>query len=175
VQPARPVRTMARVRRLLVPLLLALALPGCAWIRSALAGGLRLPELQFERVRVGGWSPTGVQLDTMWSVDNPNDVRLNVASLDYQLEVEGKRVATGTPPEGIELMPNAKTEIVLPATIHFADVLPAAEAILGKNRLHWKASGTAGVDTPAGRRTVPLSASGDVDVPPPEKLLRGIR
>src|SRR4051812_4593672 len=131
---------MVRPIRLLLLLLLASTISGCSLFRQ-LASGLHAPEIRFVGMRPGTWSLDGVQLDMLYEVKNPNDVAFVIDHVDYTLKVEGKQVLTGQPPGGIDIPASGTVTLALPTTVRFADVLPAARAVLGKDVLHYEASG----------------------------------
>lgn len=136
---------------------------GCALLSSIL--GSQRPSLTFREVRFTGWSLDSVGLDLVYELDNPYDVPLRLAQVAYQLEVEGRRVVSGAPKEGLNIRPRRKQTLSFPAKIHFLDVIPTVTALFSKQSLGYRASGRLGVDTPLGIVSLPLSKSGDISVP----------
>lgn len=147
---------------------------GCALLSSLL--GSQRPSLTFREVRFTGWSLDSVRLDLVYELDNPYDVPLRLAQVAYQLEVEGRRIVSGAPKEGLSIRPRRKQTLSFPATIHFLDVIPAVTALFSKQSLGYRASGRLGVDTPLGIVSMPLSKSGDISVPKlPKVEITGIQ
>lgn len=144
-------------------LLVALTTNGCALLSSLL--GSQKPELTFREVRFTGWSLDSVQLELVYDLHNPYDVPLELAQVAYQLEVEGKRVVSGSPKKGLKIRPKRKQTLSFPANVHFLDVIPSVVALFTKDSLGYRASGRLGVDTPLGIVSLPISKSGDISVP----------
>lgn len=151
--------------RLVLAALLFLSLNGCAYAKAALCSAFQRPEVAFQRIEASRWSLEGVDLNVVFRVKNPNDLALEVAKVDYQLEVEGHRILRGSPNRGVSLPANGSRDLVFPARVRFLDVLPAVTAIFTRDTLRWRASGTLGVETPIGILDYPLTKSGHVQVP----------
>jgi LEA14-like dessication related protein len=158
--------------RLVLAALFFLSLNGCAVVRAALCKAFERPTLSFQKIEAARWSLDGVDLNVIFRVDNPNDLALEIAKVDYQFEVEGHRVFQGSPNRGVQLPAKGSRDLVFPARVRFIEVLPAVTAIFTKSNLRWKASGTLGVDTPIGILDYPLSKSGRVAVPDLKKKFR---
>jgi LEA14-like dessication related protein len=151
--------------RLVLAALLVFSLPGCAYVKAALCNQFQRPDVAFQRIEAQNWSLDGVNLNLVFRVKNPNDLALEVAKVDYQLEVEGHRILRGSPNNGVSLPANGTRDLVFPARVRFLDVLPAVTAIFTRDALRWRASGTLGIQTPIGILDYPLSRSGNVAVP----------
>ena len=162
---------MGKLRaRTIAAALLLLSLNGCAYLRAALNGGFKRPSLSFQKIEAAGWSLDGVDLNVVFRVDNPNDLALEIAKVDYQFAVEGHRVLQGSPNRGVRLPANGTRDLVFPARVKFIEVLPAVTALFTKDTLRWQATGTLGVDTPIGILEYPLTKSGAVKVPDARKF-----
>lgn len=151
--------------RLLAAALLLLSLNSCAYARAALCGAFDKPTLSFQRIEASRWSLDGVDLDVVFRVNNPNDLALEIAKVDYQLEVEGHRVVRGSPNRGVSLPANGSTDLIFPARVRFVEFLPAVSALFTRDTLRWRASGTLRIETPIGILDYPLTRSGHLQVP----------
>lgn len=153
-------------------LVLVLSLPflagGCAFLQPLL--GKRKPELSFREVRLTSWSLDKVDLELVYELHNPYDVALRLDRVDYQLEVEGRRLVSGMPQKGLKVRGRGKQLLRFPATVHFLDVVPAVKALFSKDSLRYRASGSLGVGTPLGIVALPLSHSGQIEVPKLPKI-----
>lgn len=136
---------------------------GCALL-SAVLGGQR-PTLTFREARLTSWALDRVDLDLVFELDNPFDLDITLQQVAYQLEVEGRRLASGAPKEGLRVRGRGKQLLRFPATVHFLDVVPAVTALFSKNELAYRASGSIGVATPVGVVSLPLSHQGAISVP----------
>ena len=103
----------------------------------------------------------GAELDLVFLVTNPNSVGLDLTRASYDLEVEGHKVAAGTPKNGLKIPGGATTEVTFPANVQWNEIAPALEALFAMDQLHYKASGELGV----GAVTLPLSHEGTFAAP----------
>lgn len=159
---------MRRPLPLLLLALTALALSGCSSLLSFL-GGAR-PDATFKRMNLQGFDLEGVTLGLVYEIDNPYDIGIKIAEVDYQLEVEGRRVFRGSPNEGVQIPARGTRDVTFPAQIRFADVVPAARTIFTQGKFNYRASGSMGLATPVGVVRIPLSKSGNFDSPSLPKI-----
>ena len=148
--------------RLLV--LLAVGASACSWLQMA-EGGFKKPDVAYKSASLTDVSLSGATLNVVTRVDNPNPVSLALAEVDYRLSIDGHPVATGKPPDGLEIQANGATDVTLPASFKFTDLGQAVATVLQKGSAGYKAEGTVGVKTPIGLVTVPLSHEGTFTLP----------
>ena len=149
--------------RLLV-LLALIGAPACSWLQMA-EGGFKKPEVAYKSASLSDVSLSGATLNVVTTVDNPNPVSLALAEVDYRLSIDGHPVATGKPPDGLEIQANGATDVTLPASFKFTDLGQAVATVLQKGSAGYKAEGTVGVKTPVGLVKVPLSHEGTFTLP----------
>src|SRR5919202_4172155 len=85
---------------------LLLVLPllfGCATLRQAASSAFERPSLSFKEARLPHVDFQGAELDLVFLVTNPNSVGLDLTRASYNLEVEGHKVASGTPRNGLKI------------------------------------------------------------------------
>jgi len=148
--------------RLLV--LLAVGASACSWLQMA-EGGFKKPDVAYKSASLSDVSLSGATLNVVTRVDNPNPVSLALAEVDYRLSIDGHPVATGKPPDGLEIQANGATDVTLPASFKFTDLGQAVATVLQKGSAGYKAEGTVGVKTPIGLVKVPLSHEGTFTLP----------
>ena len=148
--------------RLLV--LLAVGASACSWLQMP-AGGFKKPDVAYKSASLTDVSLSGATLNVVTRVDNPNPVSLALAEVDYRLSIDGHPVATGKPPDGLEIQANGATDVTLPASFKFTDLGQAVATVLQKGSAGYKAEGTVGVKTPIGLVKVPLSHEGTFTLP----------
>lgn len=142
-------------------LLLALAASGCAVTR---------PTLSFKNARVADVDLEGTTLQLTFALKNPNPIALSLATAAYDLEVEGRKVVSGRPPNGLRMAANGTTDLSFPARIRFQDIVPALQTFLTKDKAAYRASGKVGIQTPIGVVELPLSYAGSFPVPKVPKV-----
>ena len=124
------------------------------------------PTLSFKEARLPHVDFRGAELDLVFLVTNPNSVGLDLTRAGYDLEVEGHKVAAGTPKNGLKIPGGATTEVTFPANVQWNEIAPALEALFAMNQVHYKASGELGV----GAVTLPLSHEGTFAAPKMPKI-----
>lgn len=152
------------------PLLLLVALSlttltGCAALQNLLKGAFQEPRLTFKTARLADASLSDATVNLVYEVENPNNFGLSLASVDYAFFVEGKQVVAGTPRNGLQLKANSKSQLVFPANVKFADIVPAVQTLLTKESARFKAQGSIGLKTPVGVIRLPLEKEGTFPVP----------
>lgn len=157
---------MTMKRPLLVLAALSLvALSGCAALKNLAKNAFQQPRLTFKTAKLQQASLSDATVDLVYEVENPNGFGLSLASVNYAFFVEGKQVVAGTPRNGLQLKANGTSELVFPANVKFADIVPVVETFLTKDAAKWKAQGSLGVKTPIGVISLPLEREGTFPVP----------
>jgi LEA14-like dessication related protein len=146
---------------LLLPLLL-----GCSLLRQAGSSAFERPTLAFKEARLPEIDFKGAQLDLVFLITNPNPVGLDLTRASYNLEVEGHKVASGTPKNGLKIPGGGTTEVTFPAKLQWNEIAPALEAVFAMDRVRYKASGELGV----GPVTLPLQHEGTFAAPKMPKI-----
>jgi len=156
------------MKRLLVTALCLSVLSGCAYLQqflnAAQASGVE-PTFSFRNVVLKDVSFAGLNLDTVWDLNNPNAVSISLASVDYALFIENKQVVAGAPQNGLQIAANGSSELHFPAAIKFQDVVAVVETFLTKDMASWRAEGSLGVSTPIGVIKFPIAKEGQFEVP----------
>jgi len=130
---------------------------GCAYIQQ--------PTLAFKSARALDTDLEGTTVQVTYTLRNPNPLGLSLASVSYDLEVEGHRVISGKPPNGLRVPAQGTTDLTFPTRIRFQDIAPVLMTFLTKDQAGYRASGTVGVQTPIGTIQLPLSYSGVFPIP----------
>jgi LEA14-like dessication related protein len=154
---------------LLVPVTLLFAF-GCASLSDLLraaeeSGAFIRPELKFKSATVDGLSLSGAALTTNWELVNQNDIGIDLASIDYALEIEGQPLTSGKPANGLKIPARGSAPLSFPAQVQFSALASTLLTFLSKDVAHYTVKGTVGVNTPVGVLSLPLSYSGQFDVP----------
>jgi LEA14-like dessication related protein len=160
-------RAPKTMNRRLLPLLAVFTLvtSGCAYLQQFLRSAFQEPSFRFKNLGLTDISLGGLTLDTIWELNNPNTVGLSLASIEYALDVEGKQVIAGAPPQGLQIAPNSASDLHFPAALKFQDLVAVVETFLTKDFAAYRASGAIGVNTPIGVIRLPLATEGQFEVP----------
>lgn len=153
------------MNRLLSIVLASIVLSGCAYLQQFLRTAFQQPTFRFKNLGLTEISLAGLNLDTIWELNNPNQVGLSLASIEYALEVEDKQVVAGAPPQGLQIAPRSASDLHFPANLRFQDLAAVVDTFLNKDQAKYRASGFIGVNTPIGVIRLPLSTEGMFEVP----------
>src|SRR5207248_4299566 len=148
-----------------LPVLLPL-LVGCSLLRQAGSSAFERPTLSFKEARLPQIDFKGAELDMVFVVTNPNAVGLDLTRASYNLEVEGHKVASGTPKNGLKIPGGGTTEVTFPAKLEWNEIAPALEAVFAMDQLRYKASGEVGI----GPVLLPLQHEGTFAAPKVPKI-----
>lgn len=146
-------------------LALSLSLSSCAALRDLFRTAFQKPDLRFKTVNLKNASLSGINLDTVWTLDNPNPVGLSLAELDYKLFIEGKQVVAGSPRRGLTIPADNRADLTFPAQLKFAELAPTLGVFLNQDTAKYRAEGHIGVKTPIGVIKFPLKKEGSFEVP----------
>jgi len=146
-------------------LVLAAVATSCATLGQLASGAFQKPTLAYKSASLADVSLSGATLNLVTTVNNPNGVGLSVADLDYRLSIDGHPVATGHPPEGLQIPAHGSADVTLPATFQFTDLGQAVATVLAKGSAGYKAEGTVGLNTPVGVVRLPVSHQGTFTLP----------
>jgi len=155
---------------------LTLSLGGCATLKQLLAAAFQQPSLNFQTARVRDINFTGAGLDLVFRVENPNEFGVRFTSVGYDLKIDGRQLASGTTPKGIQIAPGGSSEVVLPFDLRFADFGQALLALYERDTVPWDINGHFAFDTPVGPLRLPYQQQGTLPVPKlPELQISGAR
>lgn len=140
-------------------------LPGCAFLQNAFKNVFEKPSFKFKTANLADASLSGMTVDLVYTLDNPNDFGLSLADVDYKLFVEDKQVVAGQPKDGLTLKAKGESDLTFPAGIKFKDLSPVLQTFLNQDTAKYRAEGSIGVKTPVGVIRFPLSKSGVFEIP----------
>jgi LEA14-like dessication related protein len=146
---------------LLLPLLF-----GCSLVQQVASKAFERPSLSFKEARMPNIDFQGAELDLVFLVTNPNSMGLDLTRASYNLEVEGHKVAAGTPKNGLKIPGGGTAEVTFPAKVQWNEIAPALEALFAMDQVRYKASGELGI----GSVTLPLQHEGTFAAPKMPKL-----
>ncbi len=151
--------------RLLVATACLLMLTGCAALQNLFKKAFQKPRFTFKTARLSQASLSDATVDLVYQLDNPNPLGLSLASVNYAFFVEDKQVVAGTPPTGLNIAAKGKSDLVFPANVRFAELVPVVSTFLNKDAARYRAQGSIGVKTPLGVLSFPLQHEGTFEIP----------
>lgn len=143
-----------------IAVMLALSATGCARMaRSA----FRTPTVELRDVQIRALGLEGGSLNLILDVYNPNEYRLDATRLTYTLEADSVQVAKGAVTKRVTLPVRAHSDVVLPVTFTFRELLGLAEVLLRKGSVDYVVRGEVTVDSPFGSVTRPYEGRARLD------------
>src|SRR3954469_23645333 len=107
------------------PLLVLLALSAVTFSGCATLSKLfKKPTIVFKTARLSSASLSDATVDVVYEVRNPNTFGLSLSQVDYAFFVAGKAVVAGSPRKCLTLKARDSNELVFPANVNFADIVP---------------------------------------------------
>ncbi len=151
------------MKRYVIAAALAIAAVGGAACSSMARNAFGTPVVQLKDVRVKGVGLNGGSLDLVLDVYNPNAYRLDATKLTYSLYVDTNKVAVGEVLQRVQLDDKKTTQVILPVTFTFREMLGAAKVITGMGSVDYRVTGDVTVATPFGSFTRPYEGKGRYD------------
>lgn len=151
------------------------ALALIAALAAACSPNFEEPEVQLERISVGGIGLEGGRLDVHLRVTNPNRFALEASQLEYTLqfaEPAGRdsqeqedwiHVADGRSDRDVRVGARESVVVEIPVRFEYRDLGGAMRALLARGTVDYRVSGRVRLESPVGR-TLPFSKTGAVDI-----------
>ncbi len=119
---------------------------GCTAFDLLNANSLEAPKFKYVKHEIGTPGTSSIPIDLKFNAYNPNTVGLRNTYIRFELFAKGKRFIRGQD-ISLDLAPLENTEVIVPAHLHYKNVLKAggyvAEKILsGKKSVKFKAKVT---------------------------------
>jgi LEA14-like dessication related protein len=150
---------------LVMCLAVVLSASGCAYLRNLANKAFQKPTLHFKTAQLADATLGSATVNLVFELENPNPLGLSVAQVGYAFFVEGKQVVAGSPQRGLKIPAGGRTDLVFPANIKFADIVPVIQTFLDKDTAAYRAEGFIGVETPIGIIKLPVAYQGTFEVP----------
>jgi hypothetical protein len=105
--------------------------PGCTFYKLMHSTKIENPSFEFLRCDVKKATEKYVNIECHILAQNPNPIGLKNIYVSYELFVEDRRLMNGRDIY-VELAPKGETELKIPASISYNDLLHALEPVLGR-------------------------------------------
>jgi len=140
------------------PLLAAsLLLNACATLKET----IKEPQVAVDAVKLRDITLSGVQLDFLLGIDNPNPLGISVQGLSYNLALDGKQMFDGNTTERVRVPANGHSQVSLPFAIDFEKLLGGLDALGNKKIVNYELSGSVNL----GLISLPYSKRGEMTLP----------
>lgn len=154
------------MRRLALLALPMLALSSCAKLGGLENLGLDafMPKVSFKRVKVNELDFKQIGTDFVFAIENPNPIKVKLASFKYDLDLAGNDLIAGNQADGLELQAQGESKLVFPVSVVFADLFKLVGDMKGKDAVPFTFKGAIGFNTPLGEIKIPFQDTGDFPV-----------
>lgn len=102
---------------------------GCTALMIVGGSDLVKPKFTYIKYKKGDIDKEKATVYLYFEASNPNRIGLKDTLVDYELSIEGQRFLTGQQ-VSLNLVPGAKTEIIVPADVVYKDVFKAAGPVI---------------------------------------------
>jgi LEA14-like dessication related protein len=155
------------IHRLFSPLLAVTALllmSGCAHLKPFAEA--QKPTAEITQVTVSDMSLNTITLNARVAINNPNPFKLSAAGLALDIRVADRTLAHVKQPDNhLTLSASGRTEVSLPITLRFSDIIAAGRNLKGKSEVPYGIDGEIDVALPVGSLKVPVSYRNTLPIP----------
>ena len=123
------------------------------------------PTVVFKRMELRQVDFEQLSCDFVLGVTNPNVIGIDLATLSYQITVDGHAFVAGSTHAALHVPASGVGEARVPVSIRFVEFARSLEALFHKRSVAYVLTTHFGFGTPIGVLDVPLSTSGDLPVP----------
>lgn len=136
----------------------------CAEIINILnQANIQKPNVKISNVRMTGLSFNDVDLVFHIDIDNPNNVGINLAGFDYDLQIEDNSFISGIQDKGLAIKANGSEIIQLPLTLKFKDIYNTFSKVKNLDSVQYKLNTGLSFNLPVlGDIRIPVSKSGNI-------------
>ncbi len=115
-------------------------------------------------LRVGDMGVTGVALDVLFRVRNPNPEPLNIDRFEYQLYINGNRMGRGYEASGLQLAGFGEGKVQSRFDLNFLRLPGAIQDILRQDRVKARVKGHFYTSGYYGTKRLGFSTDADVEI-----------
>lgn len=147
----------------LVPLLAAgLMLSACATLKDT----IKEPQVAVDAVKLQDVSLSGLKLNFLLGINNPNPLGISVQGLSYNLALDGKQMFDGTTKEKVHIPANGSSQVSLPFSIDYQKLMGGLDSLRNKKTIPYELSGKVNL----GLFSLPYNKRGEFTLPTLPKL-----
>lgn len=135
---------------------LILLVSGCATFNQY--KNAKKPKATVVTVTIADISFKSITFNTVVRLDNENDFDVKASDLSVNLAIAGEHMVTVNHKDEVITLPaNGSTELALPITVGFAELMRAVQNVVDKSEVPYGVKGTVNIVLPVvGKTSVPL-------------------
>jgi len=152
------------MKKLVIFGFILIALNGCAELLNLLKmSSIKKPTAQITNTKVSGLSFSEIDLMFDVKIDNPNNVAVDLAGLDYNLKINNNALVNGDQKEPLSINAMASSDLKIPISINYNDLYQAIKSLKEQDNSQFDFTGGLSFNLPVlGDVRVPISASGNI-------------
>ncbi len=131
---------------------------GCATI-------VREPSVTIQKTSITGVDSSGVEVEFLVGVNNPNSFDLSLLGYNYDLQLMAIPFSSGGNLEEVNFPSGSHTTLRLPLRIRFADVIELLKSRPEIDRIPYRMSARLNLRTPLGEVAVPVERNDVFQLP----------
>ena len=141
-----------------LPFVLGVWLAGCSLLVTT-------PEVVVKDVNLLSADSSGIEIELILSVANPNSFALKLQSFDYEVTARSLPFAKGRGREVIEFAAGATTDLRLPVRVNYGDLWELLTRNPDPDTIPYQLKGSLEVATPLGTMVLPAEHNGTLVIP----------
>ena len=143
-------------------ILLVLLFAGCAGLEKH----IQTPTVHYAGSEIKDTSLYEATIDFLIRVDNPNPISLPINGLSYTVDVNGKKILSGSAQPGKQVPAKASLDLAVPVTVRYEEILDSLQELMHKDTFEYAVKG----DIDMGFFKLPYDASGTIPLPDLPKI-----
>ncbi len=155
-QPNHVTITKVILNKLII-FVFALLLVGCAGLEKH----IQTPTVQYAGNNIKSVSLYDASIDFLIHVDNPNPISLPIQGLNYTVDINNKKMLSGSAQPGTQIPAKSGIDINLPVVIRYEEFLDGLQQLMHEDSFAYAIKGEINL----GFFKVPYSASGSIPLP----------
>ncbi len=160
----------SQVRSLAAVFALVILGAGCPDVQDVIEQVGGEPEVKVKDLVITGISAKALDLALSMEVDNPLPAEINLAGMDYDLQLAGSKMAGGESKDPMQIKAMDKSVLKVPFSLSYKDVQNVYDAAKGKDEIPYQVKGTVKLATPAGDLPIPYDVKGNLPVVRPPTI-----
>ena len=155
------------MKKLLLSILLLLSLlmlNSCADLLQFLkTQQVQKPSAQVVNGKITGLSFTNVDLLFDVQINNPNNIKIDLAGLDYNFQINSYSLVNGNKSDALIINANASSNVQIPVSLTYQDIYNTVKSLQSEKQSKYQFDGGVSFNLPVlGDVRIPVSFNGDI-------------
>lgn len=153
------------MKKIIVSLFISMVfIAGCSTLRDL--ANIQQPTIDFDRVTVQSFNFNAVNLLFDFEVNNPNQVGVDAEEYSYEFFINDNSFISGRQVENLRISRGSSSFVQIPVSLNFSEIYNMFTSFAGRDSFSYRIASEVQFDIPGlGRRTVPVSAAGQLPIP----------